>query len=52
MQNKAKLNAEMIDKVQMGLVKGKHIVTVISSLINCFKNKENLSYRLQIFSWI
>ena len=24
----------------MDLVKGKHIVTVISSLINCFKNKE------------
>jgi len=52
MQNKAKLNEERIDKVRMGLVKGKHIVTVISSLINCFKNKQNLSYRLQILSWI
>jgi len=52
MQNKAKLNAERIDKVRMGLVKGKHIVTVVSSLINCFKNKQNLGYRLQILSWI
>jgi hypothetical protein len=53
MQNKAKLNAERLDKVRMGLVKDKDtgIVTVISSIINCFKNKENLSYRLYILSW-
>jgi hypothetical protein len=40
MLNKAKLNAEMLDKVRMGLVKGKHIETVTSSLINCFKDKK------------